>query len=331
MNVRATATRVVLAGVALVSLASTACGGGGAGASFSGDLVVTSTVAPLVDLVRTVAGDRANVRGLVPLGENGHTYQPRPSDARTLSGTNVYIDNGLGLNDAVRDFALGNLPEDAEVVFLAEKVPESELIGAKPDDCHEGHCHGPVNAHLWPDPQFASLYVGAIADVLARVDQEGAAEYRENAKALQTRIDGLHEAITTASATVPENKRKLVVYHEAWAYFARRYGYVMIGALQAANFAEPSAEEVRTMISTIKVAGVPAFFGSEVFTSDVLGAVQEATGARYVPDLSDDRLPGAPGDPGHSYVGMMTANAKLVVGGLGGDTAALDAFERSFG
>ena len=173
------------------------------------------------------------------------------------------------------------------------------------------------------------MYAGTIANTLAKADPEGAAEYRENAQELQAQIEGLDEAIKSATATVPPENRKLVVYHDAWAYFARRYGYQMIGALQVANFAEPSAAEVRAMIEQIKTERVPAFFGSEVFPSDVLDAVAEATGAKYVPDLSDDRLPGKPDDPEHSYLGMITENAKLIVGALGGDIAALEAFERS--
>jgi ABC-type Zn uptake system ZnuABC Zn-binding protein ZnuA len=70
---------------------------------------------------------------------------------------------------------------------------------------------------------------------------------------------------------------------------------------------------------------VPAFFGSEVFPSDVLQAIEAESGARYVADLSDDKLPGEPGSPEHSYVGMMVANTRTIVTALGGDPAALDA------
>ena len=318
------ARRALLGVMAAGLVAASACGGAGA----SKDLVVVSTVAPLVDLVSTVAGDRAEVRGLIPPGENGHTYQPRPSDARTLAGADAFIDNGLGLNQSVSDFAFENLPEKATVSFLGDNIPGSGLIG-NPGSCHDGHCHGPVNAHLWPDPKYAAAYVDGIAGALTQIDPDGEATYSRNAEHLTARINELHTAITTATATVPEANRKLVVYHDAWAYFARRYGYRMIGALQVANFAEPSAGEVRAMIDQIRAEGVPAFFGSEVFPSDVLRAVEEEAKARYVPNLADDRLPGKRGEPLHSYVGMMLTNAKLIVENLGGDVAALAAFERS--
>jgi ABC-type Zn uptake system ZnuABC Zn-binding protein ZnuA len=320
-----TGARRALLGVMAAGLVAAGCGGAGASKK---DLVVVSTVAPLVDLVSTVAGDRAEVRGLIPAGENGHTYQPRPSDARRLSGADLFIDNGLGLNQSVSGFAIENLSDKAQITFLGDFIPQSGLIGA-PGSCHEGHCHGPVNAHIWPDPKYAAAYVDGIARTLSGVDPKGEGTYRKNAEQLNARINELHTAITTATATVPEVNRKLVVYHDAWAYFARRYGYQMIGALQVANFAEPSAGEVRAMIDQIRTEAVPAFFGSEVFPSDVLRAVEEEARARYVPELADDRLPGKPGEPLHSYVGMMLTNAKLVVENLGGDIAALAAFERS--
>src|SRR5215213_5501580 len=73
------------------------------GGSGSGLHVVVSDP-PLTDLVRRVAGDGVDVVGLVPLGADGHTYEPRPEDARKLAKANVYIENGLGLNNAVSGF-----------------------------------------------------------------------------------------------------------------------------------------------------------------------------------------------------------------------------------
>lgn len=287
--------------------------------------VVVSTTAPLVDLVRKVAGERAVVSAQVPPGENGHTYQPRPSDVRVLAQADLFIDNGLSLNLALQDFAKTNLPTTAKLVFVGERaVPQEELIGV-PKGCHQGHCHGSANAHLLPDVRYAAGYVGVIAEALVSVDGPGAEVYRANARRLQSLLARLDNAIATATATIPEANRKLVVYHDAWQYFARRYGLRVVGAVPAATFAEPSAGKVRAMIEQIKRAGVPAFFGSEAFPGDVLAAIEEATGARHVADLSDDELPGQTGEPVHSYGGMMLVNAQLLVEALGGDASALEA------
>jgi hypothetical protein len=110
----------------------------------------------------------------------------------------------------------------------------------------------------------------------------------------------------------------LVVYHDAWTYFARDYGLDMITAVQPADFSEPSASEVRAIIDLIRELGVTVVFGSEVFPTPVLEAIAEETGARYVADLSDDALPGAPGSAEHTYLELMRRNARAIVDGLGG-------------
>jgi ABC-type Zn uptake system ZnuABC Zn-binding protein ZnuA len=70
------------------------------------------------------------------------------------------------------------------------------------------------------------------------------------------------------------------------------------------------------MADQIRAEGVRVFFGSEVFPSDVLEALEAESGARYVPDLADDRLPGQPGDPDHNYLALMRANLEVLVNGL---------------
>ena len=98
----------------------------------------------------------------------------------------------------------------------------------------------------------------------------------------------------------------------------------MIGAIQPTDFSEPSAAELRSTIEQVRATQVPAFFGSEVFPSDVLEVIEAESGAAYVADLSDDKLPGEPGSPEHSYQGMMLANTRTIVEALGGEASALD-------
>lgn len=302
--------------------------GGGSGGGSSAEFTVVVSDPPLADLVRRVAGDRAEVVGLVPLGADGHTYQPRPEDARKLAKADLYIENGMGLNGAVSMFALKNYPSGTPHVELARSIPTQEVIATDTPEqiASHGHAHS-FNAHLWPDPVYAAAYVGVIEQALADADPEGEPAYQQRAAALAAQIKAMGEAFAVAIETIPPQNRKLVVYHDAWSYFGRRYGLPVVGNIQPADFSEPSAAEVRATIEQVKKAGVPAFFGSEVFPSDVLKTIAEETGARYVADLSDDKLPGAPGAPEHGYVGMMVANVRAVVSALGGDQAALDAVD----
>jgi ABC-type Zn uptake system ZnuABC Zn-binding protein ZnuA len=118
-----------------------------------------------------------------------------------------------------------------------------------------------------------------------------------------------------------------VTYHDAYAYFADTYGWTVIAAIQPADFGEPSPSEVVELIRQIEAERVPAIFGSEVFPSPVLEQVGNETGAAYIDVLRDDDLPGEPGDPEHSWLGLMRFNFVTMTEALGGDASALRAFE----
>jgi len=326
--------------VVALSLVLVACGSGSDGAASSmpansavagqqvaADPLLTVVVSDpsLRDLVARVAGNEVEVVSLVPMGADGHTYQPVPGDARTLAGADVYIENGMGLNDVVSAFAFTNYPDGTVHYMLSDVIPEEEVLATDSADevAAHGHPHS-FNAHFWPDPVYAALYVGEIARILSATDPDGAAGYGERATALSAQLEQMDAAFETALATIPQENRKLVVYHDSWSYYGRRYGIPVIGAIQPTDFSEPSAAELRDTIEQVRAAAVPAFFGSEVFPSDVLDVIAEESGAAYVSDLSDDELPGEPGSPEHSYVGMMVANTRSIVSALGGNPSALD-------
>jgi len=147
--------------------------------------------------------------------------------------------------------------------------------------------------------------------------------YAANYAAFKARIDELDAAIQATVDSIPTENRKLLTYHDSWAYFAPRYGMTVVGAIQPSDFAEPSARDVASIIEQIRAEKVPAIFGSEVFASPVLEQIAKETGAQYVDDLRDDDLPGAPGEAKHSYVGLMVENLRIMAEALGGDPAII--------
>jgi ABC-type Zn uptake system ZnuABC Zn-binding protein ZnuA len=287
-------------------------------------LVVVSDPANTA-LVRWVAGGLLRVQSIVPPGANGHTYEPVPADAVVAATADLYIDNGRGLNDSVTDFVRANYRSGTPEVVLSDVIPKDEVIAT--DSAEEiashGHAHS-FNAHFWTDPIYASRYVERIATALSSIDPANGATYAARAQEFVARMTTYDSAFRAAIASIPEENRKLVVYHDSWSYFGRRYGIPIVGAIQPVSFSEPSADEVRRMIDQIRSERVPAFFGSEVFPSDVLDAIAAETGSVYYSDLSDEELPGAPGTPEHSYEGMMLQNVRRITSALGGDTTILD-------
>ena len=131
----------------------------------------------------------------------------------------------------------------------------------------------------------------------------------------------------TAFDTIPREDRKLLTYHDAYAYFGREYGWDIIGAIQVSDFEDPTAREVAKLIDQVKAEGVPAIFGSEVFPSPVLEQIGREAGVEYVDVLRDDDLPGAPGDPEHSWLGLMLFDYITMTEAMGGDASSLKAVQ----
>ena len=315
--------RTALSAIA-VTLALASCGGGderpsGAG---GGRLRVATTVAPITSIVASIVGDRVDVEGIVPEGTNSHTYEPKPSVAELLSEADVVYLNGLQLEEPTKQLAEEHLKEGASIVELGARAitPDQYIY-----DFSFPKAEGKPNPHLWTDPTLARTYASIVKDDMSQRDPGNAGYYAENFGRFSEMIGELDEAMRAAFDTVP--KRDLLTYHDAYAYFARSYGWRVIGAIQVSDFEDPTPREVADLIGQVRAQQVPAIFGSEVFPSPVLQQIGREAKVTYVDELRDDDLPGRPGDVEHSWLGLMRLNYITMTESLGGDAAALEAVE----
>jgi ABC-type Zn uptake system ZnuABC Zn-binding protein ZnuA len=240
--------------------------------------------------------------------------------AATLADTDVLFANGLVLEEPTKELAESNLPKSAALCELGTAVlPVDDYIYdfSFPKD------GGKPNPHLWTDPKLAIKYVALIRDVLVKMDPANAASYTSNAAAYTNKLNELDAAVITASATLPAEDRRLLTYHDAYAYFAVDYGWQILGAIQPSDFDEPTAREVGDLITQVKDSKVKAIFGSEVFPSAVLEQIGRETGVTYVDVLRDDDLLGEPGDADHSFLGLMQFDYVTMIEALGGDATAI--------
>jgi len=334
MQVRVTRTRLSRAHVSgaavatVVALGLTACSAS-AGSDAQGSdpgLTIVTTVAPITSIVSNVVGDRATVVGVVPEGTNSHTFDPPPQAAATMERADVVFVNGLQLEEPTFELAEANLKDGAEIVKIGEQVlPESAYIY----DFSFPKQDGKPNPHLWTDPLYAIAYAGVIKDTVVRRDPANTTYYTANYDAFVAKATALSDALKKDQETVPAGQLELLTYHDAYAYFARDYGWKVIGAVQPSNFEDPQPKEIARLVDQIKAERVPVIFGSEVFPSKVLEQIATETGARYEDTLRDDDLPGAPGDAEHSWMGLMRYDFRTMVTALGGTATALDALDVS--
>ena len=317
---------LVLCALAPFALVATGCGDddGSATASSETQLDVGTTVAPITSIASNIGGDRVKITGIVPEGTNSHTFEPKPSVAELLAGLDVLFVNGLKLEEPTKELAQENLRDRAQIVELGTRsiTPRDYAY-----DFSFPRSGGKPNPHLWTDPTYALKYAAIIRDTLSERDAANADYFAANYDKFKTKVEAFDRAMRASFATIPRAKRKLLTYHDAYAYFARTYGWDVIGAIQVSDFEDPTPKEVAGLIDQVRAAKVPAIFGSEVFPSPVLEQIGREAGVKYVDVLRDDDLPGQPGDPEHSWMGLMHFDYISMTEAMGGDASALKAFE----
>ncbi|MBX6343088.1 MAG: zinc ABC transporter substrate-binding protein, partial [Thermomicrobiaceae bacterium] len=231
-------------------------------------------------------------------------FYPRPSTVKAVADADVVFVNGLGL-----ETWLGPLIESAggskvPVYALAEGLPTLEA----PSEETGGRLE--ANPHLWLDPTNAERYVERMARALSERDPSGAATYQANARRAEEAIAALDREAQAAIATIPESRRTLVTFHDAYPYFAAHYGLRLVGVVVKSPGREPSSRELTDLVTTIRAQGVSAIFVEPQFNPKLADTLAREAGIRTL-TLYSDTPP-----PGQGYLEMMRLNVQHVVEGL---------------
>jgi len=269
--------------------------------SLSPKLTVVTTLSVLADLIGQVGGDRVEVKALVPPGGEPHTYQPAPNDLKTVARARLIFYNGAHLeawiDDTIRHAGKPNLP----IVVLSQGLPMIRGAGGEP------------NPHLWLDVTNAKAYVERIRDHLTKVDGANPGYYADRAKAYLARLDELDAWIQAEVAKIPASRRKLVTFHDAFPYFARRYGFTLQGVV-ASPGKEPSARHLTALARQTTQAEVPAVFAESQFNPKVMEVLATEAGVKVVTNLYNDSL--SDGPEANSYIALMKHNVTQIVNAL---------------
>lgn len=289
--------------------------------------LVVTTVAPLTNIVSNIAGDRVQVQGIIPEGTDSHTFEPRPSDANVLSKANLIFMNGLNLEVPTEKLALSSKPKQTKIFELGDNtITQKDWLF----DFSFPKEKGDPNPHLWVNPKYAAAYAKLAAQQLTALDPAGKQYYATNLRNYLQQLNALDKVSQQVAASIPPQNRKLLTYHDSWAYWAREYGFDVIGAIQPADFQEPSAKDVARLIDQIRKTGVPAIFGSEVYPSTVEEQIAREAKVKTA-NTADDELPGKGSanamentNPQHTYIGMMANNLRILAENLGGNPKLVD-------
>ncbi len=295
---------LALAGAALVAAA---CGSdratsGSASPSADPDAVrVVTTTTVFADIVKSVGGSRVSVRSIIPPGVGPEDYEPKPDDARSLADAQLIVSNGVGLDNFL-DKLLSSGGNSAARLVLGDGLSTIDIDGEP-------------NPHFWLDPTIVKIgYVPKIVAALGALAPADKATFVANAAAFGSRLDALDAELKAEVATIPTANRKLVTFHDAFPYFARHFGFELVGVVLANVGQEPNAAELAALVEKVKAAGVTAVFSEAQFNPKLAQTLADEAGiTRVVTTLYNDALGPAPAD---SYPGMMRWNVQQIVEAL---------------
>lgn len=292
---------ILLTCVVLITLGlAMACdNAGNGGASRVGPKVVTSTEL-FADLIRPVAGERAEVVALVPGEADPHTYELNPSQVVDVTEADLVLLNGLGLEETLMDVIENNVRSGVPVIEMSAGLPVVD-----------------GNPHFWLNVRYAMHYVEVARDALIDVDPEGEGAYRANTETYLAELDELDREVEEAVASIPAERRKLVTFHDAFPYLAERYGLEVVGVVVRSPGREPSAGEVADLARLIAAEDVPAVFKEPQLGARVLELAAEDAGVEVCTLYS-----GAFHDEVDSYPKLMRHNAEELVRCLEGGPAS---------
>ncbi|MCG3149936.1 MAG: Periplasmic chelated iron-binding protein YfeA [Verrucomicrobiae bacterium] len=277
----------------------------------------------LADWVTQVGGDSVAVRVLVGRDADAHTFAPTPADAAALTRAVVIFENGLGFEPWLDRLVAASQTKARRVVVTRGIRPlrpelEHNHAGHGPG-AHGEHAHGDVNPHFWHDPRLAQVAVETIRASLVEADPARAAEYQRRAETYTKELAVLDAWIAEQTAKLPAARRKIVTSHDTFAYFAKRYGFVVLGTALGSfttDVPDPSARELAALIQKVKAAGVPAVFCENMVNPKVVRQLAREAGVKLAPVLYTDALGPAESTAG-SYLKLMRSNTATIVAALG--------------
>ena len=264
-----------------------------------GALRVVTTTTVFADIVRSIGGTRTDVRSIVPPGVGPEDYEAKPDDARSLADAQLIVSGGVGLDDFLNRLLSSGSGGTTPRLVLGDGLAAIDVDGEP-------------NPHFWLDPTIVrSGYVPKIVAALSAAAPADRATFESNAAAYATVLDGLDAELLAQAASVPAGNRKLVTFHDAFPYFARHFGFELVGVVVANVGQEPNAAELAALVEKVKATGAKAVFSEAQFNPKLAQTLADEAGvSKVVTTLYNDALGAAPAD---TYPGMMRWNMSQIV------------------
>ncbi|MFQ5455818.1 MAG: metal ABC transporter substrate-binding protein [Nitrospirota bacterium] len=275
---------------------------------------IVVTIPVLKDFVEVIGRDKVDVKSLITGLESEHTYTPKPSDIIAVKKAKLLFEVGIGLEIWVRSLIENSGNKDLIIITTSDGIqPIRDHIEESPPShlfSKRSHSIGNSNPHVWLDPENTKIMIKHIVSGIIRVDPYNKDYYLSNQAEYLSKIDKMTQDIERKVKGLIN--KKIITYHPAWPYFARRFGFVISDEIVIQIGSEPSSKKIINLIRKIKDEGIRVIVSEPQLSQNIPEMIAAETGAKVV-ILTP--LPGAISGT-DDYISMMEYNADQLVRGL---------------
>ncbi len=277
-------------------------------------LRIVATIGMIADVVRNIAGPRAEVTALMGEGVDPHLYKASPGDVRAMTDADLIFYCGLHLEGRMSDVIV-KLASRRTVVRVTEGIDEAKL--RQPPE-FEGH----FDPHVWFDVNLWRESTAVIRDALVAKDPAGRAEYERRHAEYDALLRELHDYSRHVLGSITPSARVLVTAHDAFGYLGDAYGLEVMAIQGISTDSEASLRDINALVDTLVTRRIPAVFIESSVPRKTIDALVEGCKGRghsvtIGGELYSDAL-GKAGTPEGTYVGMVLHNVETIARALGG-------------
>ena len=276
---------------------------------------VAATVGMIADIVREIAGEHAEIKGIINEGVDPHLYKPTSTDVKAMQAADLVFYNGLMLEGKMGDVLVRLAGSGKKVFAVTEAILNDSDYVITSKDQHD-------DPHVWMDVQGWMQAVKVVEKGLSAYDPANSEVYKSNAAAYQEKLERLDAYAKVSISTIPEPQRVLVTAHDAFNYMARAYGIEVRGIQGMSTESEAGVKDIETLVEFLVTRKIPAvFIESSVSDKNVRALIEGAAAKGHKVVIGGELYSDAMGPAGTyegTYIGMIDHNITLITRALGG-------------
>ena len=304
-----------------------------------GKIKVVTTIFPIYDFTKNIAGDNVNLQMIIKPGIEIHSFNSTPADIIDIQNADVFIYIG-GESEAWAEKIISSMDTNGKkivklmdyVTVLDEEIVEGmehdaehnheeeanhQEHAAEDEHVNEAHTHeGVYDEHIWTAPKNAVLMVNAITKTLSEIDADNADLYKSNADKYNQELALLDNEIREA---VNSSKRKNIVFGDRFPfrYLADEYNLEYRAPFTGCSSQmDASPKTIAYLINYIKDNNIPYLYYIELSNEKIANTLAEQTGVSKLKLHSVQNVSKEEFDSGATYLSIMRDNLESLKKGL---------------